>query len=139
MNVLLWIASILIGVGVIFGLSHLRHTNRPTLASWDPAEAVLYIGFHKVGWSLALAWVVFACVNGYGGIINKFLSWGFFLPLARMQYVVYLIHFDFTLAFFSSLTYSIELTDVIAVRSKFNQAKNLTDEALFCSHTTLLG
>ncbi len=30
-------------------------------------ESVFYNCFHKIGWSLALAWVVFSCVHGYGG------------------------------------------------------------------------
>lgn len=54
------------------------------------------------------------------GLINKFLSWGIFLSLARITYMVYIIHFDVLLAFFNTITYSVELTDVIVVSIKNN-------------------
>jgi CDP-diglyceride synthetase len=30
-------------------------------------DAAFYAAFHKLGWSLGVAWVIWACVNGYGG------------------------------------------------------------------------
>ena len=55
-------------------------------------ENVAYVGLSKLGWSLALGWVILACVKNAGGPINSFLSWGFFTPLARLSYCIYLIH-----------------------------------------------
>ncbi|XP_064458661.1 O-acyltransferase like protein-like [Ornithodoros turicata] len=60
-----------------------------------PSEIVnaLYGGFHRVLWSLGLCWPAYACATGRGGYLNAFLSWKAFMPLARLTYGVYLIHF----------------------------------------------
>jgi peptidoglycan/LPS O-acetylase OafA/YrhL len=36
--------------------------------------------------------MIWFCVSGNGGIINKFLSLKIFVPLARLTYSVYLVH-----------------------------------------------
>ena len=51
-----------------------------------------YFSLTRVSFPLAVAWVVFACHYGYGGVINRFLSSRAFLPLTRISYVSYLIH-----------------------------------------------
>merc|ERR1719186_992651 len=43
-------------------------------------------------WCVSLAWVVIACVEGYGGYINDILSWKAFIPLSRLTYCTYLVH-----------------------------------------------
>ena len=48
------------------------------------------------------------------GIVNYFLSWGLWTPLARMTYIVYLVHIGVIISFFYSMNYSVELTDLIA-------------------------
>ncbi|XP_078666302.1 O-acyltransferase like protein-like [Branchiostoma floridae x Branchiostoma belcheri] len=47
---------------------------------------------HRTAWGVGLAWVVFACINGYGGIINTILSWKAWIPLSRLTYCAYLVH-----------------------------------------------
>ncbi|XP_046600072.1 nose resistant to fluoxetine protein 6-like [Neodiprion lecontei] len=44
-------------------------------------------------WSIAMAWVIYACTHGYGGFVNRFLSLPLFLPLSRLSYSTYLLHF----------------------------------------------
>ena len=65
---------------------------------------------------MAIGWVIFSCVKvnklvkfnlqtvhivsqGYGGIVNDFLSWSFWAPLSRLTYSCYLIHMEVTLVF----------------------------------------
>ena len=36
----------------------------------------MYAVLVKALWGVCLAWVTFACVKGYGGPVNDFLSWG---------------------------------------------------------------
>jgi len=55
-------------------------------------QRVIFNGFSKIGWSLSISWLILACVKKRGGVINSFLSWSFWVPLARLQYVVYLVH-----------------------------------------------
>ena len=36
----------------------------------NDATRVIYGVFHRLAWAFAVGWVIFACVNGYGGIIT---------------------------------------------------------------------
>jgi hypothetical protein len=36
---------------------------------YERLDAAFYAGFHKLGWSVGIAWVIWACVNGHGGKI----------------------------------------------------------------------
>ena len=87
-----WILAAAVGLLVVFGLKDIRKTSAPEAPSYTMLEAVLYEGFAKTGWSLSLAWVAFACSKGYGGLVDKFLSWGLFQPFAKMSYMAYLFH-----------------------------------------------
>ncbi|XP_055910867.1 nose resistant to fluoxetine protein 6-like, partial [Eupeodes corollae] len=48
--------------------------------------------FKRVFWVLALAWIVFVCHFGYGGLVNSILSHPFWQPLGRLTYCMYLVH-----------------------------------------------
>ena len=100
---------------VVFGTYEFRKDYRWFDPSWTPFSSAFYNGFHKIGWSLALAWVTFACHKGYGGPINKFLSWGLFVPLARMTYMVYLTHVGLIYGYYYSINYAVEMTDLVFV------------------------
>lgn len=52
----------------------------------------LYGAFFRIGWSLTVAWIIFACQNGSGGIIRWFLSLKHWQPLGRMGLSIYLGH-----------------------------------------------
>lgn len=52
---------------------------------------LLYAGLSRVAWGLVVSWVIFACIKGYGGLVNSFLSWSVFMPLGRLCYCVYLV------------------------------------------------
>lgn len=47
---------------------------------YDRLDAAFYAGFHKFGWSVGLAWVIWACVNGHGGKTFNFNKLIFQLP-----------------------------------------------------------
>ncbi|KAK6637529.1 hypothetical protein RUM44_007951 [Polyplax serrata] len=61
-------------------------------SEYTPLESAFYLAFHRVGWSLGLAWITLACVSGYGGPINYLLSWDIFQPLAKLSYCTFLVH-----------------------------------------------
>ncbi|KAH8278499.1 hypothetical protein KR018_004095 [Drosophila ironensis] len=64
---------------------------------WDAAQLstladASYYTFTRIAWPLALCWLVFACMQGYGGLANSFLSSPLWQPLSRLSYSVYMWH-----------------------------------------------
>ncbi|XP_032311857.1 nose resistant to fluoxetine protein 6 [Drosophila ananassae] len=55
-------------------------------------ESALFYTLTRIGWPLALCWVVFACVHRYGGLANSFLSSPVWQPLSRISYSAYIWH-----------------------------------------------
>ena len=92
LNLVLWAVVSLLGLFLVYR-THF-------LPSYDWAEAKLYYTARKAGWGLCLTWVTFSCCRGYGGIVNSFLSWGFWLPISKVSFMTYLFHMAFNFYFF---------------------------------------
>ncbi|XP_049868301.1 nose resistant to fluoxetine protein 6-like [Pectinophora gossypiella] len=50
--------------------------------------------FMRPAWALGLGWIIFACVKGYGGPVNWFLSLQMWKLLSRLSYSIYLFHYS---------------------------------------------
>ncbi|GFR63502.1 nose resistant to fluoxetine protein 6-like [Elysia marginata] len=82
-----WLAAIATGLAVIYGLyPYFKGTDM------DPHAASIYNALSRTAWALSVAWIIFSCVTGSGGVVDTFLSWSLWVPLSRLTYVVYLIH-----------------------------------------------
>ncbi|XP_043470723.1 nose resistant to fluoxetine protein 6-like isoform X2 [Leptopilina heterotoma] len=46
-------------------------------------------------WASGVAWIIYACHHGAGGFIDKFLSMSIFLPISKISYSLYLLHYLF--------------------------------------------
>ncbi|KAH8308550.1 hypothetical protein KR044_009133 [Drosophila immigrans] len=55
-------------------------------------EGALFEPLSRTSWAFAIGWIVWACYNGHGGLINDFLSWGFFTGFSRLCYCMYVLH-----------------------------------------------
>ncbi|EDW56172.1 GM22968 [Drosophila sechellia] len=55
-------------------------------------EEAFYLTFTRIAWPLGLCWVVFACMHGYGGLANSFLSSPLWQPLSKLSYSAYIFH-----------------------------------------------
>ena len=82
-----WLACTAIAAAILFGIP-----------SWfDPLNevpvvpGVIYASFHRFGWGLSICWIIFACVYGYGGYVDRFLSWSPLIPLGRLTFCTYLV------------------------------------------------
>ena len=77
-------------------------------------------------WAVAVGLVTLDCVKGLGGpadllyilfginlrLVDKFLSWGVFQPLAKISYMMYLVHITvINNVFLNTRTYSMEHTN----------------------------
>uniref|UniRef100_A0A0N5B5T3 NRF domain-containing protein n=1 Tax=Strongyloides papillosus TaxID=174720 RepID=A0A0N5B5T3_STREA len=87
LNILGWILSLAIMVADVI-----------TIRDWvsgkpmDLFPRAMYSAFSKMGWGVALSFIVISCFYGHGGIINRFMSWPFWAPLGKITYSTYLIH-----------------------------------------------
>ena len=60
-----WIIAFVTGILIVYGLDipKIFFENKPL----SMTENIIYGGFHRLAWAIALGWVIFACSRGYGG------------------------------------------------------------------------
>lgn len=56
-------------------------------------DSALYNIFSRLLWATAICYIIFACIHGYGGLFNSFLSLELWLPFSRLSYAIYIIQF----------------------------------------------
>lgn len=84
-----WAISLALMAGVIFGNYPLQQIDSEA----SSLDYGLYDAFSRVAWAIALCYIIFACVHGYGGPVNWFLSHPLWQPISRLCYSIYLLHF----------------------------------------------
>uniref|UniRef100_A0A0K2U1K4 Nose resistant-to-fluoxetine protein N-terminal domain-containing protein n=1 Tax=Lepeophtheirus salmonis TaxID=72036 RepID=A0A0K2U1K4_LEPSM len=98
-----WILAIAVGYSCIYELHLNEHFLDNSYISIPLPARIVYGSLHRLGWGLAVGWVIFACENGYGGIINEFLSWNFFKPWSKLTFLIYLTHMVVTDLIFDNM------------------------------------
>ena len=100
-----WTLSTVTALGVLYGIGPWYDPN----VEITRVAGTLYGGLHRVGFGVSIAWVIFACIKGHGGLVNDFLSWKPFVPLGRLSLCVYLmsqrLQMTFHLNFKQPITY----------------------------------
>ncbi|XP_063860036.1 uncharacterized protein LOC135100742 isoform X3 [Scylla paramamosain] len=86
-----WTLAAITGLLVVFGMYSYNHFISPT--PYELMSRLTYGGLHRLAWGAALGWLVFACHNGYGGVVNRFLSHPMWQPVSRLTYATYLVAF----------------------------------------------
>lgn len=103
-------------LAVIFGMYDINQVHNNTTL----LENAFYESFSRISWSIALAWIIFACVHGYGGPIEWLLTLPQWKPLAKLSYSIYILHLQIQLAFVLTSRTHIYFSDMNMVRtSKF--------------------
>ncbi|CAG9762434.1 unnamed protein product [Ceutorhynchus assimilis] len=59
---------------------------------YNRIESTIFIAISRSTWTLGIVWMVWACINGYGGPINWVLSLHVFRVLGKISYGMYLLH-----------------------------------------------
>ncbi|PSN45544.1 hypothetical protein C0J52_05788 [Blattella germanica] len=85
-----WVLFTFSSLGIIFSLYPFQQEDY----SYSAVEAAFYFALTRPLWSLCVLWLIFACESGCGGLVNRFLTWPGFIPLAHLAFCIYLIHFD---------------------------------------------
>ncbi len=106
-HILLWCLAIALGVVAVYGLYNTWHGH--TLST---AENVMYITFSRFTWGLALALLVFICHNGYGWVVNSFLSMKLWIPLSRLSFNAYLVHEIVLIVLYGNFRNPVYYTDI---------------------------
>ncbi|KAH6932229.1 hypothetical protein HPB50_003753 [Hyalomma asiaticum] len=87
-QVAMWSFSTAACVYGVFGAFKWQKGAAPT-----GADVVIYNGLHRTLFAAGIAWVLYACASGHAGLVNRFLAWDAFVPLGRLTFSVYLVHF----------------------------------------------
>uniref|UniRef100_A0A7M5UY80 Nose resistant-to-fluoxetine protein N-terminal domain-containing protein n=1 Tax=Clytia hemisphaerica TaxID=252671 RepID=A0A7M5UY80_9CNID len=90
LSIVFWLLAFGFGYAVVFGPYVSGYKTKGD--HFNKTENVLYGSLNEFTWSLAVVWVLYACHNGFAGVINSFLSWRFWIPLSRLTFGAYLLH-----------------------------------------------
>lgn len=83
----LWMIAVAFSATVVFG-QYQTWNGDP----FNKTENVMYFMFGRTVFSIGIAFMIYACHYGFGGIINSFLSWSFWVPPSRLTFMAYLSH-----------------------------------------------
>lgn len=83
-----WIVTASIAVFIIF----YSHTMQQMTREATSLESAIYTPLSRIGWTVYLCLIIYACLKGYGGPVNWFLSLPQWQPFSRLSYAIYLIH-----------------------------------------------
>lgn len=60
-----WMASIATGLSVLYGL--LPYLDETAVPEMNDFTRVAFGAFNRLAWAVAVGWIIFACIKGYGG------------------------------------------------------------------------
>ncbi|KAH8033095.1 hypothetical protein HPB51_006996 [Rhipicephalus microplus] len=66
-------------------------------------EYAIYDAFHRLLFSVAVAYIALVSAWGSGGVIRVFLTWPGWLPISRLCFVIYILH-PFLIFYFNGTT-----------------------------------
>ncbi|XP_049272623.1 nose resistant to fluoxetine protein 6-like isoform X2 [Rhipicephalus sanguineus] len=84
-----------VAIGCCFCCVFMKHAWYASPNPTSEAGKLFAAFFDRVLWSVFLSWITLACSTGRGGFLSKFLSFNAFVPLSKLSFGVYLIHFPF--------------------------------------------
>lgn len=77
-----------------------------------------YAGFARHTWACGICWIIYASIHGFGGVISTILSLPIFLPLSRISYSIYLIHYVYEYMRISAIRSPVYFDDIRTVNIK---------------------
>ncbi|XP_076347720.1 nose resistant to fluoxetine protein 6-like [Tachypleus tridentatus] len=87
-QLILWLLATGCNLSLVLGI-HPWNKGNETI---ETADSAIYAATHRTLWAFGVGWMVFACITGNGGIINRILCWRGWIPLSRLTFLTYLLH-----------------------------------------------
>ncbi|XP_071369993.1 O-acyltransferase like protein-like [Centroberyx affinis] len=100
--------SCMLGLALVVGLVYVPSEVPPH----PSVPHALYQGLHRSLWALAVAWIILACEEGYGGFIKRLLSLGLWAPLSNISFACYMVSPVILIFHSSTQETPIHLTDL---------------------------
>ncbi|XP_046853576.1 nose resistant to fluoxetine protein 6-like isoform X2 [Xenia sp. Carnegie-2017] len=89
--IMLWMCTIALALTDIYSpYSAIKEDPR----IWSTAERAFFWAFKWFIWGLFIVWLIFACQYNYAGWVKNILAAKFWIPLSRINYAAFLVHFD---------------------------------------------
>ena len=102
----LWIIASAVCLTMVFGQYWTWHGH-----PYNKTENVAYYMFNRTVYSIGIAIMIYLCHNGYGGVVNTFLSWKLWVPLSNLTYTAYLTHPTLLYIMFNTMRFRFIYTD----------------------------
>ena len=106
----LWVVATVLSATIAFG-QYKTWNDHP----FTKTENVMYFMFSRTVFSIGIALMIYACHNGFGGIINSFLSWSFWVPPSRLTFMAYLSHPMILTLMYSTMRFRFIYTDYFLI------------------------
>ena len=103
--IILWVMAIILCTTTMFGIYK--------QSEFSQFQNVTYMMFNGAAWSIGLSIIIYICNTGYGGVVNSYLSWSVWEPLAKMTFGVYLCHTFILSIMLGTFQSTLILTDYI--------------------------
>ncbi|XP_034240171.1 nose resistant to fluoxetine protein 6-like [Thrips palmi] len=84
-----WLASASLGGWAMFSQRHVARLDYRL----DVADAARFNALAPLAWAAAMAWLIFACYTGHGGVLDRVLCARPLVLLSRISYAFYLVQF----------------------------------------------
>ncbi|XP_058803540.1 uncharacterized protein LOC131671268 [Phymastichus coffea] len=110
-----WITAIASFSFCTFGTRYFVNPNYEYNAVWE----TFFSAVSRPIWAIGVCWLIYASINNRAGPLSYILSCRIFLPLSRLSYCVYLVHFVLQLVHAASLRTSIYFSAYYVWRSFF--------------------
>ncbi|XP_065885946.1 nose resistant to fluoxetine protein 6-like [Dysidea avara] len=103
--IVLWVAATVLCTTTMFGAYNDDEFSK--------SQTIMYLMFNGPAWSIGLSIIIYICNTGYGGVVNSYLSWPVWEPLAKMTFGVYLCHIIIISIMYGTFQSTVILTDYI--------------------------
>lgn len=87
-----WAIATAIAIPLLFGFYFNEWYVEQPPQLMSIGSRIIYGGMQRLGWSLVVGWILFACQYGYAGPVRRFLGSRFWRPLSNLTYGAYLVH-----------------------------------------------